>query len=163
MREETFTIHPDGDAARRAAHDLFVATRSRLWAVLPAWAEISHVGATAIPDCLTKGDLDIVVRVPPDQFRAADAALACMYQRNTGSTRDHSFSAFEDAAASPPLGIQLTAIGGPHDVFHFFLDALLAQPERVAEYNSVKRAFVGRSMADYRAAKNVFIANVLAG
>jgi hypothetical protein len=50
--------------------------------------------------------------------------LTARFARNDGSIRTDSFSAFEDASADPHLGIQLTAIGGPHDFFHLFVDGL---------------------------------------
>jgi GrpB-like predicted nucleotidyltransferase (UPF0157 family) len=63
-----------------------------LVARLPATADVRHIGATAVPDCLTKGDLDIVVRVPSDDFADADTALATLFARNEGSIRTEGFS-----------------------------------------------------------------------
>lgn len=161
--EPDFAIHPDTAAACAAADRLFARTAATLREVLPASADIRHIGATAIPGCLTKGDLDIVVRVPAGDFAAADAALANLFARNTGSTHSETFSAFEDPAASPPLGIQLAAIGSPDDCFHLFAEALLQDADLVTRYNDLKRNFDGRPMAEYRAAKDAFIAAVLGG
>ena len=50
---DTFTLAPDLEAARLAAQQLFDAVRKELTHVLPPSAQVLHVGATAIPGCLT--------------------------------------------------------------------------------------------------------------
>ncbi|ODA66339.1 hypothetical protein A7A08_02737 [Methyloligella halotolerans] len=151
----------DMEAAREAADRLFAATASRLKQLLSDQAEILHIGATAIPGCLTKGDLDIVVRVAPDDFAAADQALSAHYARNSGSVRTGGFSAFEQPGSSPPLGIQLTALGGEYDVFHLFAERMREDPDLVVRYNALKRRFDGQPMEAYREAKSYFIRAVL--
>jgi GrpB-like predicted nucleotidyltransferase (UPF0157 family) len=159
--EAIFCLHSDPDAARAAAQALFDQTLPELRRILPPSADIRHVGATAIPGCLTKGDLDIVVRVPADDFATAEAALAQHFARNTGSVHSENFAAFEASQLRPHLGIQLTAMGGPQDFFHTFMERLAAHPALLARYNDIKRTFDGQSMAHYRAAKGAFIRKVL--
>ena len=72
------------------------------------------------------------------------------------------FAAFEDASSTPHLGLQLTAIGGPFDVFHQFVEALHQSPELVLEYNALKLQHDGSDMAVYRRAKSDFVERVLA-
>ncbi len=151
----------DADRAREKALQLFDEVRTLLHAVLPPGADVRHIGSTAIPGCLTKGDLDIVVRVPATGFDAADAALATRFRRNLGSVRTESFSAFEDPMAQPHLGVQLVAIGGPSDFFHVFVEALRSSPELVEAYGALKLRHDGGDMATYRAAKDAFIERVL--
>lgn len=74
---------------------MFRSLRPRLAVVLPSDAVIEHVGATAVSGCLTKGDLDISVQVDPQAFAAADLALSGLFERNAGSVRTDSFSAFK--------------------------------------------------------------------
>ena len=150
------------EPARKKAQALFDQVQGMLAGSLPAESEIRHIGATAIPGCLTKGDLDIVIRVPPEAFPEMDAVLARHFARNYGSVRTDNFSAFEDASCNPHLGIQLTAIGGASDFFHLFLDALIRSPELLREYNELKRRFDGSDMAAYRAAKDTFVERVIA-
>ncbi|MEL6062513.1 MULTISPECIES: GrpB family protein [unclassified Methylobacterium] len=151
----------DSDAARAAAERLFRAVRDELRPQLPASAEIRHVGATAIPGCLTKGDLDVVVRVARADFADADERLARLFARNEGSTRTDAFSAFADATRAPHLGVQLTVQGGALDLFRLFADALRSDPALVERYNALKLAHQNKPMAPYRAAKDAFIASVL--
>ncbi|MBN8911371.1 MAG: GrpB family protein [Rhizobiales bacterium] len=159
--ESDFSLHPDHDRARADAERLFERIAAELRRTLPASADIRHIGATAVPGCLTKGDLDIVVRVAAEDFCAADAALAARFARNVGSKRSESFSSFEDGSTSPHLGIQLTTAGGEDDYFHLFVDALRQDPELVTQYNALKRDFDGQPMDIYRAAKSAFVTRVL--
>jgi GrpB-like predicted nucleotidyltransferase (UPF0157 family) len=159
--EPDFLLHPEPARARAAADDLFERMVAILRPVLPPATDILHVGSTAIPGCLTKGDLDIVVRVRPADFAAADAVLAARLTRNTGSARTDSFAAFEDATTEPHLGVQLAVVGGPFDDFHRFAAALLHDSALVERYNALKTQFHGRPMAEYRAAKDAFIVAVL--
>jgi GrpB-like predicted nucleotidyltransferase (UPF0157 family) len=152
----------DPERAYAAAQRLFEVTKAKLIGRLPATAEVHHIGATALPGCLTKGDLDIVVRIPARDFAAADAVLAALFSRNEGSIRTDTFSAFEDNASDPHLGVQLAVIDGPFDNFHVFVDALRQSPQHVADYNALKRRYDGASMETYRAAKDAFVARVLA-
>ena len=160
--EPEFLLHPEPARARAAADALFERIAAILRAVLPAGADIRHVGSTAVPGCETKGDLDIVVRVPAVDFAAAEAVLTARLTRNTGSVRTDTFAAFEDATTAPHLGVQLAVIGGPFDDFHRFEAALRRDASLVERYNVLKMQFHGRPMDEYRAAKDTFIAEVLA-
>lgn len=153
----------DSGPAREKAQLLYERVCDSLVPLLPSDAELRHIGATAVSGCLTKGDLDIVIRVPGKAFQQADALLARHFARNVGSIRTASFSAFEDASTDPHLGLQLTIIGSPHDFFHLFVEALRRSPDLVSEYNSLKLQHEGHDMAVYRAAKDAFVERVLAG
>ena len=159
---ETFNLASDLALAVRQAEAAFRVLVRELEGLLPASAEVRHAGATAIAGCVTKGDLDIVVRVDAADFARAEASLAGRFQRNAGSIRTTDFASFEDPARTPPVGVQLTVKGGAFDVFHLFTDALNADPALVRRYNELKLTFAGRPMADYRLAKDAFVAEVLA-
>jgi GrpB-like predicted nucleotidyltransferase (UPF0157 family) len=160
-KEPPFAL-ADTQPARAAAQRLFARVSKLLAARLPCSAEVLHIGATAVPGCLTKGDLDIVVRIAADDFADADAALAQLFARNEGSIRTETFSAFEDASRDPHLGIQLAVIDGPFDSFHVFVEALRQSPELVDDYNALKLRHDGDDMDVYRAAKDAFVERVLA-
>jgi GrpB-like predicted nucleotidyltransferase (UPF0157 family) len=160
--EESFRLF-DTETAREKAQRLFEHVCLSLVPLLPVNADIRHIGATAVPGCLTKGDLDIVIRVPQAAFRQVDALLASRFERNEGSIQTESFSAFEQASTDPHLGIQLAALGGPYDFFHLFVEALRQSPDLVGEYNALKSLHDGNDVAVYRAAKDAFVERVLAG
>jgi GrpB-like predicted nucleotidyltransferase (UPF0157 family) len=106
---------------------------------------------------LTKGDLDICVAVPAEQFASADAALASHLARNTGSDRTNAFSAFVMVIDGVDVGVQLVVRGSDSDVFVAWRDLLLADDRVRAEYDELKRRFEGHSMDAYRLAKSEFI------
>lgn len=160
-RQETLTLVPDLEAACLTAQTTFEGIKRILIEMLPSATEVLHVGASAIPGCLTKGDLDIVIRVTQAEFERADGILATHFARNAGSARTQEFSAFEDLGRAVHVGIQLVARDGSFDFFHRFVDALRASPELVRRYNTLKLAFDGKSMVDYRKAKDAFIADAL--
>lgn len=156
-----FRLHVDQDRARAAAERLFDLVAAELRGLLPPSADIRHIGATAVAGCLTKGDLDIVVRAPQEDFLAAECALAQRFVRNTGSKQTDTFAAFEDLETEPHLGIQLTVAGGEDDYFHVLVDALRSDAALVARYNALKLEHDGAPMDAYRAAKSAFIKDVL--
>ena len=80
--------------------------------------------------------------------------------RRTNSSA--SFASFEEPSATPPLGIQLTAIDRPYDAFHIFTQALINDVSLVERYNALKVSHDGSSMDRYRIAKSHFIEGVLA-
>jgi len=56
----------------------FEAEREKIRRLAPR-AEILHTGGTAVPEALTRGDLDIHVRVPGGDFPAVRDALGLVY------------------------------------------------------------------------------------
>lgn len=158
---ERFYLAVDAGAAARLAGRAFDSLLKELGPALPPSCELHHVGASAVPGCLTKGDLDINVRVDPGEFAATDAILARRFERNPGSVRDEQFSAFVCEDRELPIGIQLSARGGTYDIFVPFVVALRNEQALVKRYNALKRRFQGRSMAEYREAKSRFIQDVL--
>lgn len=142
------------------AERLFAEVQSSLSRLLPG-AEIHHVGSTAICGTLTKGDLDVVVRVARESFPEAEQVLASIFYRNMGSSRDEGFSAFVDKSTDPELGVQLVVVGSPGDTFLAWRQRLEENPMLRREYDLLKRQFQGRSMDAYREAKSRFIAENL--
>ncbi len=147
------------DAAAPPAERRFAAERAKILAAWPG-ALVEHVGGTAVPGCLTKGDLDIQVRVPEAHFGAAVAALENLYAPDTGNPRSSSIASFAEPEGRPPLGVQVTVIEGPEDHFHALRDLLVARPDLVAALNDLKRGFEGRSMDEYRDAKAAWIVRI---
>lgn len=145
------------DQVAQAFEEIAAAVRS----VLPA-ARIDHVGSTAVPGSLTKGDLDLCVAVAAEEFPAADLLLAARMGRNEGSDRTDIFSAFCTVAGNGvAVGVQLVVAGGASDDFVRWRDRLRASADLRSEYDALKRAFDGRPMDEYREAKSAFIEEVL--
>lgn len=154
MPEEIFLIRNVEPDKIEAA---YAQIEAELRGLLPDGVAIHHIGSTSIPGSLTKGDLDVCVRVTTHAFRTCEEILASHYPRNTASVRTESFSSFGDDT----VGIQLVVAGSELDGFLDFRDALEANPALIAAYNALKQSWHGKDMTPYREAKAAFIEKVL--
>jgi GrpB-like predicted nucleotidyltransferase (UPF0157 family) len=157
--EETVTFLPE-EHVRARVQSRFEQLRNALEAVVPG-ARIEHVGSTAIPGSLTKGDLDVQLRVQAAQYAAAKERLCQLFDVNAGGFSGHDAISFEDYSGEPHVGIHLTVVGGSADIQWRFRDLLLASKPLRQEYDDLKRRFEGKSMARYRDAKADFVDRVL--
>ncbi|WP_156645195.1 GrpB family protein [Lentibacillus sp. JNUCC-1] len=124
------------------------------------YAEVLHVGSTAVAGALTKGDVDLQVRVPQNKFEGAKEVLKQWYSVNKGSYQSHYFCAFEQPDEVLPLGIQLTAIGSDLDHFWKLTYFFKEHPDYIKAYNAIKEKHNRQSMEKYREAKSAFIENI---
>ena len=150
----------DGEGIASRVLTLFEELRAMLAAVLPA-AGIEHVGSTAIPGAVTKGDLDVCVLVDASAFREADRVLAERFARNVGSYQSESLSSFVDDSRPIPVGVQLVVRGGAEDFFVRWRDLVRRSPQVLSDYNQLKHEWHGGSHEGYRAAKSQFIEDTL--
>lgn len=136
------------------AEDEFRRYRLTLLNLIPT-ADIQHVGSTAVPGLLTKGDLDIQVRVPVEEFDPAKAKLRNGFNpRHENEIWTKAFASFEDHAnPAMPVGIQLTVTGSAFDEFVRVRDLLRTDMELLNRYNQLKRRFEGKSETEYKRAK----------
>jgi GrpB-like predicted nucleotidyltransferase (UPF0157 family) len=125
--------------------------------------EVEHVGSTAVPGALTKGDVDLLVRVARADFPMAVKALGGVYAVHQPQNWTASLASFIDAEASePPVGVQLVASGSADDtLFVSFRDALIADAALLAEYNELKRSLAGEDYERYTEKKGEFVERVL--
>lgn len=131
-------------------------------ALLPG-VELHHVGATAIPGALTKGDLDVVLRVERAQFQTAIAALQTKFDLRQQENWDNAFASFGTDSAFPlPVGVQLVIKDSEADFFLFTRDYLIAHPGALARYNEAKREHADCGADVYWAAKDRVLRDILA-
>jgi GrpB-like predicted nucleotidyltransferase (UPF0157 family) len=132
---------------------LFTSEKHKLSSIFPD-ANIEHIGATSVPGSITKGDLDINVRVEPKDFQRAMEILAGLYQINQPDNWTSGFASFKDECRD--LGVQLTALGSVDDFFVAQREYLKNHPEKVTDLNGLKSRFEGKSMDEYREEKGKF-------
>lgn len=137
------------------AQQLFLEQKAIIEALIPT-ADVQHVGSTSVPNSLTKGDLDIQVRVKSEDYLYAVDTLSKLYSLNNGSISTDSFKAFKGDLTDPPLGVQLTVVDTEFDFFWKFRDVLLINDKYRAKYDALKTNYDGKAMDDYREAKNTF-------
>jgi GrpB-like predicted nucleotidyltransferase (UPF0157 family) len=132
---------------------IFASEKHKLSSLFPD-ADIEHIGATSVPGSITKGDLDINVRVAPKDFQRARESLAGLYQINQPDNWTSGFASFKDH--SRDLGVQLTALGSVDDFFVAQREYLKNHPEKVTDLDGLKLKFEGKSMDEYREEKGIF-------
>lgn len=122
-------------------------------------ADIQHIGGTSVPGTISKGDLDINVRVIAENFDSTIEKLKTIYEINQPNNWTPGFASFKDD--SRDLGIQVTVIGSSDDHFVTQRDYLREHPEKVIELNQLKERFEGKSMDEYRKEKGVFFEELI--
>lgn len=151
-------VAPDSlDAAR-----CFEAVAADLYARLP-YAEIEHVGSTSVPACVTKGDIDVLVRVGAADFAQAQTALDGLLARSPRNEPTDSYTEYDYSGERFSASVQLATAGGFHDChFHWLKAVLTSDPEALRLYNELKLRCDGGSMEEYRDAKESLIESLLA-
>jgi GrpB-like predicted nucleotidyltransferase (UPF0157 family) len=135
--------------------------RAQIKRLLPD-AVIEHIGSSAIPGAVSKGDLDICVLVAPSDHEPSVRTLTgCGYVEKPGTLRTEQLCMLEWHKPGEEHAIQLVMEGSPFEMFIAFRDALLARPALVAQYNQVKLNAAHLSEAEYQAAKSIFIERVI--
>jgi GrpB-like predicted nucleotidyltransferase (UPF0157 family) len=155
-------IRPEAEI-REAAQSAFAEHRERVLELLPE-VDVEHVGATSIPGALTKGDLDLLVRVEASRFEGAVAALRGTYAVHQRENWTPTYASFVDAEATGlPVGVQVAVAGSADDaLFGPFREALVRDPALLAEYNALKLRHDGEEYERYTAVKGAFVERVLA-
>ena len=149
----------DVAAVREIAEREFSRVEAMITALLPD-ASVEHVGGTALPHGITKGDLDIQVRVSSRSFEPARTALARRFEFDPDNVWGYGATSYTVDGADIPIAIHLTEIGGAFDFQWMLRDLLRNRPDLVSEYDDLKRRFEGKRMADYRDAKAAFLDRV---
>lgn len=135
---------------------VFEEQKDRIIRLLP-YADIQHIGSTSIPDSITKGDLDIVIRVPKEKFEGAIGALKSLYEINQPENWSQTFASFKDQKnLGTDFGAQLVIKDSKSDDFVKLRDILIENPKLIEELNLIKVKHEGRYMEDYRKEKADF-------
>jgi GrpB-like predicted nucleotidyltransferase (UPF0157 family) len=137
---------------------VFAGRRAELEGMLPG-ARVEHVGSTAVPGSLTKGDLDICMFVAGEEFERASRVLAehfTIHQPENWSPTLASFTAPSEDGID--VGVQLVPAGSQDERdFVGWRDRLRADPALRARYDELKLRHQGDGMDAYRAAKEALI------
>jgi uncharacterized protein len=158
-------MHFDASDSFRAQVDELLPQVQSLVRTVAARADVQEMGSTAVPGVLTKGDLDINVRLQNrEEFDRVVTFLAGHFAIHQPQNWIDGYASFADEHSyALPVGIQVTILGHPEDKFIGQRDRLAANPELVAKYNALKMSFEGRDANDYRASKWEFIETYLSG
>jgi GrpB-like predicted nucleotidyltransferase (UPF0157 family) len=121
-----------------------------------------HIGATAIPGSLTKGDVDLVLRVPAERFPAIVELLRHRFAIKQPENWTSDFASFgDDNGYELPVGIQVVVMDTNQDFFLFLRDYFTLNPVALDRYNELKRSHVGGGPEAYWKAKDQFLSQIL--
>lgn len=138
--------------------ELYGRLRRRILQAVPQ-ADVEHIGSSAVRGALSKGDLDILVRVKKSDFASALAAIETLgFSVKEGTFRAEWLCMLEGPDDS---AIQLIEAGSEGEMFSRFRDLLNSDRALVAEYNLLKSTSFGLRPDEYRARKSLFIESVL--
>ena len=151
-------LRPAGEITEHA-YAILAAEKARLAPLLPRH-ELVLTGGSSVPGALTKGDVDLHLRVAPADFAAAVSALRGVYAVVLPDIWQDTLATFAVPAAPLPTGVAVTPVGSGHDVrFRRTWQLLAGDARLLAAYNAVKRAGDG----DYEQRKSAFFDRLLAG
>ena len=149
VREEEVREHVAAVFGRR---------RVEIEGMLPG-ARVEHVGSTAVPGSLTKGDLDICVIVTGGEFERASRVLAERFRIHQPENWSPSLASFTAPSEDGiDVGVQLVPAGSPDErAFVGWRDRLRSDPDLRARYDEAKRRHRASGMDAYRAAKEALV------
>lgn len=141
---------------------VFKRVEAQLRTLLPE-ADIEHIGATAMPNAVTKGDIDVLVRVPQAALQGTIDVLRLHFSIKQPENWTPNFASFgDDSGYELPLGIQLVVRNSDADSFIFLRDYFILSPDALTEYNRLKLRHAADGAEAYWSAKNSFFSKILA-
>lgn len=139
---------------------LFNSYQKDISTLLP-FAKIEHIGSSAIPNAISKGDLDIYIEVKPDQFKFAIERLKTLnFIEKQNTLRTHELCMLE-SLNNDDVAFQIVVTDSIFTFFLAFKNKLISSPKLVNEYNELKLQCSHLDPDQYRTIKSDFINRVL--
>ncbi|EHZ2656915.1 GrpB family protein [Vibrio vulnificus] len=148
------------DEYQASCENLYRKYELQIAALLPG-ATIEHIGASSIPNAVSKGDLDILVGVNGNELEKAVKLLSTLgFNEKSNTLRTPELCMLENSSGED-VAFQVVANRSEFDFFVGFRDKLRESPELVQQYNELKMSCTGWSHEEYRRKKSAFIEHVL--
>lgn len=139
---------------------LFNSYQKDISTLLP-FAQIEHIGSSAIPNTISKGDLDIYIEVIPEQFEFAIEQLKTLnFIEKQNTLRTHELCMLE-SLNNDDVAFQIVVTDSVFTFFLAFKNKLISSPTLVNEYNQLKLQCSHLDPDQYRTIKSDFINRVL--
>jgi len=144
------------DEARRVRAEV-----ARLLHGLAVPGELVLTGGASLPGLLTKGDIDLHLRVAARAYGDAVARLGRTFPVASAHAWADTLAVFQ-VPAPRAVGLAVTPLGSEHDQrFQRTWQALAGSPRLRAEYNALKTATPGTD--EYERRKSDFFSDVVRG
>ncbi|EXS33732.1 MULTISPECIES: GrpB family protein [Acinetobacter calcoaceticus/baumannii complex] len=139
---------------------LFNSYQKDISTLLP-FAQIEHIGSSAIPNAISKGDLDIYIEVMSEQFEFAIEQLKTLnFIEKQNTLRTHELCMLE-SLNNDDVAFQIVVTDSIFTFFLTFKNKLINSPTLVNEYNELKLQCSHLDPDQYRTIKSDFINRVL--
>jgi hypothetical protein len=124
-----------------AATAILAAEQTRLAPLLaPPW-ELVLTGGSSVAGAMTRGDVDLHLRVEPGTLAACVAVLRGCYDVVHSEIWQDTLATFEVPCAPLRTGVAVTPVDSVHDLrFRRSWELLAADPDLLAAYNAMKLA-----------------------
>jgi len=139
---------------------LFNSYKKDISTLLP-FAKIEHIGSSAIPNVISKGDLDIYVEVKPEHFELTIAQLKTLNFIEKQNTLRTDELCMLESLNNDDVAFQIVVTDSVFTFFLTFRNKLMDSPALVNEYNQLKLECSHLDHDQYRAIKSNFISRVL--
>lgn len=139
---------------------LFNSYQKEISTLLP-FAKIEHIGSSAIPNTISKGDLDIYIEVMSEQFEFAIEQLKTLnFIEKQNTLRTHELCMLE-SLNNDDVAFQIVVTDSIFTFFLTFKNKLISSPTLVNEYNQLKLQCSHLDPDQYRTIKSDFINRIL--
>ena len=126
------------------------------------YCRVEHVGSSAIPGTISKGDLDVFVGIDQDKFENALVQIKDLgFIEKQDTLRTQSLCMLITDKYNHDVAVQLVANHSEWEDFLLFRDLLRSNPILVEEYNQLKLECVDLNENDYRLKKSQWIESLL--
>ena len=119
--------------------------------------DVQHVGSSSMLGALSQADLDIQIRVDPENFNAAVEMMQTYATAKHMEIWTDQFAAFMKKENELPTDYVVTIFDSKYDDFYKVRDYLKTHPDVLAEYNALKQEYEGREYSEYSKAKVAFL------
>jgi len=139
---------------------LFNSYQKDISTLLP-FAKIEHIGSSAVPNAISKGDLDIYIEVMPEQFEFAIEQLKTLNFIEKQNTLRTDELCMLESLNNDDVAFQVVVADSVFTFFLTFRNKLIDSPKLVNKYNQLKLECSHLDHDQYRKVKSDFIQNVL--
>lgn len=138
----------------------FETYKKRILKVIPQ-AHVEHIGASALPGAISKGDLDVFVGVAAHAHEfSVKQLLSLGFCIKQDTLRTPELCMLESSDGDN-IALQVVAKGSEFEDFLQFKQVMLSAPELIQKYNQMKRDAAHLDMDAYREVKSRFIERIL--
>ena len=123
---------------------------------------IEHIGASSIPDAVSKGDLDVYVGVAKEDFEESLAKIKKLnFVEKEDTLRTDELCMLCTDKYNYDVAVQLVVNGSQFADFIAFRDLLRSNSRLLEDYNNLKRASSDLSSEKYREKKSIWVESIL--